>query len=52
MNYEIYMNIEEKGFPHLFSKGVFGYMSLYFPERLHFLIISKRDLMVLIEEIV
>ena len=36
MNYESDVNIEEKCFPHLFPKGVGGYMSTYFPQKVSF----------------
>merc|ERR1711905_100034 len=36
MNYESNVNIEEKCFPHLFPKGVVGYMSTYLPQKVWF----------------
>ena len=36
MNYESDVHIEEKCFPHLFPKGVGGYMSTYFPKKVTF----------------
>ena len=36
MNYESDVHIEEKCFPHLFPKGVGGYMSTYFPQKVTF----------------
>ena len=36
MNYESDVHIEEKCFPHLFPKGVGGYMSTYFPKKVNF----------------
>ena len=52
MNYESDINIEETCFPYLIPRGVGGYRSTYFPKKVTFLVISRRDWMAFIEDIV